>query len=104
MGQAVLRHRIFKRLCDMRLANQVIKCLRPVFARKDFVAHELTLSRSQTRERSKEVDATFQRRFLSDEAAGKPLLLYFMHSMPLSQLRTSRETYRTGARKARRNS
>src|SRR5438552_16175998 len=57
MGQAVLRHRIFQRLCDMRLADQVIKCVRPVFARKDFVAHQLTLSRSQSRERSKEVEA-----------------------------------------------
>jgi len=64
MCQPVLCDRIFEGLRDVRLADKVVKGLGSIFAREDLVAHALTLSRSQTRERSKEVDAASSRVFV----------------------------------------
>jgi hypothetical protein len=75
MCQPVPCDRIFERLRDVRLADKVVEGLGSIFARENLVAHALTLSRSQRRERSKEVDAASSRVFLLNEAAGKPLLL-----------------------------
>ena len=51
MGETVLRDRILERTRDMRLPNQVVKRLWPVFARENFVAHPKTLAFPESRER-----------------------------------------------------
>ena len=43
MGKPVLRYRIFQRARDMRLPDQIIESLGPIFPRKNFVAHALNL-------------------------------------------------------------
>ena len=53
MGEAVLRDRILKGPRDVRLPDQVVKRLRPVFARENFVAHPKTLAFPESRERRK---------------------------------------------------
>ncbi len=44
MGKPVLCDRIFQCARDMRLPNQIVKSLRPVFSRENFVAHTLNLN------------------------------------------------------------
>ena len=44
MGQAILRHRVFEGARDVGLADQIVKRLRPIFSRENFVAHALNLN------------------------------------------------------------
>jgi len=44
MRKSVLRNGVFERARDMRLPDQIVKSLRPVFSREDFVAHALNLN------------------------------------------------------------
>jgi hypothetical protein len=44
VGQSILRDRVLERARDMRLSNQIVERLRPIFSRKNLVAHELNLN------------------------------------------------------------
>ena len=44
MGQAILRDRILQRARHMRLADQIVECLRPIFSGKNLVTHSLNLN------------------------------------------------------------
>jgi hypothetical protein len=44
MGQPVLRDRIFQRARYMRLPNEIVESLRPIFSRENFVAHAINLN------------------------------------------------------------
>jgi len=44
MREPVLGDRVLERARDMRLPNQIIKSLRPIFSRENFVAHALNLN------------------------------------------------------------
>ncbi len=50
MGEPVLRDRIFQRARDVRLPDQIVESLGPVFSRENFVAHALNLTKKLTRE------------------------------------------------------
>ena len=53
MGEPVLRNRIPERARDMRLADQIVKSLWPIFARENFVAHALNLTRRSAKQKQK---------------------------------------------------
>ena len=55
MGKPVLCDRIFQCARDMRLPNQIVKSLRPVFSREDFVAHTLNLMRESNARKQKRI-------------------------------------------------
>ena len=44
MGEAVLRDRVLQRTRDMRLADQIVERLRPIFSGENLVTHELNLN------------------------------------------------------------
>jgi hypothetical protein len=44
MGQPVLRDRVFQRARHMRLPNEIVESLRPIFSRENFVAHAINLN------------------------------------------------------------
>jgi hypothetical protein len=45
MGEPVLRDRIFQRARDVRLSDQIVKSLGPIFSRENLVAHALNLTK-----------------------------------------------------------
>ena len=49
--EAILLHRVAQRARDVRLADQVVERLRPIFARENLVAHRVNLSPPASRER-----------------------------------------------------
>jgi len=44
MRKPVLRNGVFECARDMRLPDQIVKSLRPIFSRENFVAHALNLN------------------------------------------------------------
>ena len=50
MGKPVYFDRIFQRARDVRLPDQIVKSLGPVFSRENLVAHALNLTKKPARE------------------------------------------------------
>ena len=44
MSKPVLRHRILQRARNVRLADQIIECLRPIFSGENLVTHAVNLN------------------------------------------------------------
>jgi hypothetical protein len=44
MGEAILRDRVLQRTRDMRLTDQIVERLRPIFSGENLVAHALNLN------------------------------------------------------------
>ena len=45
MGEPVLRDRIFQGARDVRLPDQIVESLGPIFSRENLVAHTLNLTK-----------------------------------------------------------
>ena len=50
MREPVLGDRIFQRTRDVRLPDQIVKGLGPIFSSENFVAHALNLTKKPARE------------------------------------------------------
>jgi hypothetical protein len=44
MGEAILRDRVLQRTRDMRLTDQIVERLRPIFSGENLVTHALNLN------------------------------------------------------------
>jgi hypothetical protein len=51
MGEPVLRDRIFQGARNMRLPDQIVESLRPIFSGENLVAHAINLTKKLRRER-----------------------------------------------------
>src|SRR6266446_76874 len=55
--QTILRDSILERLGDMLLPDQIVKSLRPIFSRENFVAHARNLTRHYVNQKQKVLSA-----------------------------------------------
>ena len=64
VSEAILLDRIFERACDVRLPDNIVERLGPVFAGKNLVAHPKTLAFMASRERRNSVKIAFMKSIL----------------------------------------